>query len=176
MHTTLEYNELNSLFDAETWLKENYGCEFYKTNTGWLSCTCPFEDHEDSSPSFGINLDKGFFKCFGCGKEGNFLTLVSLILDINFYQAVKIVSEYCGVNLDNVDSLNIKNDKFKKALIEIDEETAQRKKIVQQATVKIKKIMHTSFEQADELYKKLDEYIEDSNYSAIKEMLNGRTG
>ena len=30
---------------------------------------CPF--HQEKTPSFTVNADKQFFKCFGCGKGGN---------------------------------------------------------------------------------------------------------
>lgn len=36
---------------------------------------CPF--HEDDSPSFSINIEKGYFNCFGCKKSGLLDTLAS---------------------------------------------------------------------------------------------------
>ena len=30
---------------------------------------CPF--HQEKTPSFTVNEEKQFFKCFGCGKGGN---------------------------------------------------------------------------------------------------------
>lgn len=30
--------------------------------------SCPFPGHDDSTPSFRINLDRGYAKCFGCNK------------------------------------------------------------------------------------------------------------
>ena len=36
---------------------------------------CPF--HDDSTPSLSINLEKGIFKCFGCGAEGNVLDFIA---------------------------------------------------------------------------------------------------
>lgn len=37
---------------------------------GLISCLMP--DHDDSTPSMGINLTLGLFKCFGCGVYGFF--------------------------------------------------------------------------------------------------------
>lgn len=31
---------------------------------------CPFPDHDDSTPSFFVNEDNGFYICFGCGRSG----------------------------------------------------------------------------------------------------------
>ena len=31
---------------------------------------CPF--HKEKTPSFNISDDKGFYHCFGCGKNGDF--------------------------------------------------------------------------------------------------------
>ena len=170
------FDELNMLFHAQEWLEENYGCEFYPSNGGFLNSSCPFEDHADSSPSFGINPDKGFFKCFGCGREGSFLTLVSQILNINFYQAVNIVAVYENVNLDTMNSLEAKQAKFKKAVFEIDNQENKIKRIQQKATLKIKKIMKEDFRKADDMYKLMDTYIATENFNAIKEIADGNVG
>jgi DNA primase len=39
---------------------------------------CPFPTHEGQrrSASFSVNLDKGIFRCFGCGAQGNLIDLV----------------------------------------------------------------------------------------------------
>ena len=31
-------------------------------------CLCPF--HQERTPSFTLNPDKGTYRCFGCGKRG----------------------------------------------------------------------------------------------------------
>ena len=35
---------------------------------------CPF--HNEKTPSFHVDPDKGFFKCFGCCKAGDIITFV----------------------------------------------------------------------------------------------------
>jgi DNA primase len=35
---------------------------------GQIMVNCCF--HDDRTPSLSINLDKGWFKCFGCGSKG----------------------------------------------------------------------------------------------------------
>ena len=168
------FDELNNIFHADKWLEENFGCEFYPSYSGYLNTSCPFEDHNDSSPSFGINLEKGFFKCFGCSREGSFITLVAQLLNINAYQALNIIAHYEGLNLDNIDSFTLKNEKFKKALIEDDKKENKKEKVIQKAILKIKRIMKKDFNEADKLYKQLDCYIKEDRIVEISEMTNGR--
>jgi len=35
---------------------------------------CPF--HSEKTPSFYVNLDRGSYKCFGCGKSGDAIEFV----------------------------------------------------------------------------------------------------
>ncbi|MFT3781843.1 MAG: CHC2 zinc finger domain-containing protein [Nibricoccus sp.] len=35
---------------------------------------CPF--HQEKTPSFHVDPEKGFYKCFGCGKAGDIITFV----------------------------------------------------------------------------------------------------
>ena len=36
--------------------------------------TCPFPEHDDSEPSFSVNMENGQYKCFGCNESGNAIT------------------------------------------------------------------------------------------------------
>lgn len=56
---------------------------------------CPF--HEEKTPSFYVNVDKGFFHCFGCGASGDVIEFVKRIENISFVEAVQKVAELCGV-------------------------------------------------------------------------------
>lgn len=171
-----DFNELNLMFQADKWLEENFGCEFIRGGNGWLNSSCPFDDHEDSNPSFGINLEIGKFNCFGCSREGDFIELVTKLLNIKFIQAIHIIAEDCGIQIGSYDSFKFRNDKLKKALVEEDNEASENKKLIAKATIKIKNIMKSDFEKADSMYKILDEYVEAQNYKKIKEMINGSIG
>ena len=168
-----DFNEINLNFHADKWLEENYGCEFFHGGGGFLNSSCPFEDHNDSSPSFGINMEKGFFKCFGCGREGSLIKLVSLILELNFFQAVNVIAVYENINLDNLDTITIKSEKFKKVIADKDSEITKNKRLLRKLTIKIKKILLKDFDKADKMFQQLDDYIRENNYTAIREMLNG---
>jgi DNA primase len=56
---------------------------------------CPF--HNEKSPSFGVNREQGFFKCFGCGLGGSVFKFVELQERVSFPEAVRIVARKFGV-------------------------------------------------------------------------------
>jgi DNA primase len=59
---------------------------------------CPF--HEEKSPSFSVSESKQMFYCFGCQVGGSSITFVKKIEDINFVEAVELLSERFGVPLE----------------------------------------------------------------------------
>ena len=42
-----------------------------KKGQNWWGC-CPF--HNEKTPSFSVNEDKGFYHCFGCGEHGDIIS------------------------------------------------------------------------------------------------------
>lgn len=58
---------------------------------------CPF--HSEKTPSFSVNSDLGFFKCFGCGKGGDVLTYVQLRDRVPFMDALRLLADRAGVVL-----------------------------------------------------------------------------
>jgi DNA primase len=165
-----DFSEINSSFNAEAWLEECYGCEFVKQSSGWLNSCCPFEDHDDSSPSFGINMSEAKFSCFGCRKNGDFIKLVSLLTKMSFPKTIELMASCSGIEIANIGSFEFRNDQFKKALIEVDNQDQKNNKIIMKATSVIRKIMQEDFEKADNLYQQLDKYIEAEDFNGIKGM------
>ena len=53
-----------------------------------LMCRCPFSDHEDKTPSFSVQSEKGWFKCFGCGRKGDVIAFVQEYCGLSFGQAL----------------------------------------------------------------------------------------
>jgi len=94
-------------------------------------------------------------------------------MKINFFQAINIIANFEGLNLDNIDSLTVKNEKFKKALIEADNEENKKNKLILKATIIIKKIMKNDFEKADKMYKTMDDFIKEQKFDEIKDLING---
>ena len=67
-----------------------------KKGANWMAC-CPF--HQEKTPSFSVNPQKGFYKCFGCGKGGNAFTFLMEMEGLNFPEAIQRVAEMTGVPL-----------------------------------------------------------------------------
>lgn len=54
---------------------------------------CPF--HNEKSPSFSVNRDRGFYHCFGCGEHGNAITFLMKYENLPFTDAVeKLAQEF----------------------------------------------------------------------------------
>ena len=65
---------------------------------------CPF--HNENTPSFNVNNEKGLFYCFGCKAGGNIITFTKKYKNFSFNEAVNYISEYTGVKLLNNTFLN----------------------------------------------------------------------
>src|SRR4030095_10957979 len=58
---------------------------------------CPF--HQERTPSFNVNGDKGFFKCFGCGAGGDAVKFVELQQKLSFPGAARYLAERAGMTV-----------------------------------------------------------------------------
>jgi DNA primase catalytic core len=56
---------------------------------------CPF--HAEKTPSFGVDPQKGFWHCFGCGKGGDAFTFVMQLEHLSFPEALERLAERAGV-------------------------------------------------------------------------------
>lgn len=61
---------------------------------------CPYPDHSEKTPSFSVSPDKGFYYCFGCGKGGDAIKLVTDLKGLEFVEAVAYLAERSGVELE----------------------------------------------------------------------------
>ncbi|MGQ3032456.1 MAG: DNA primase, partial [Ferrovibrionaceae bacterium] len=62
---------------------------------------CPF--HNEKSPSFTVNDDKGFFHCFGCGAHGDVIGFVMRSDGLQFPEAVETLAAEAGMQLPKAD-------------------------------------------------------------------------
>ncbi len=66
--------------------------------SGRLKGLCPF--HNEKTPSFNVNVDKGFYKCFGCGKSGDIISFVSETEQLNFSESVEALGKRFGIPIE----------------------------------------------------------------------------
>lgn len=62
---------------------------------------CPF--HSERTPSFHVHPDRGFFKCFGCGKGGDAIRFVMELENLRFPEAAQVLAKRAGVELADED-------------------------------------------------------------------------
>ena len=67
-----------------------------KTGATWKGL-CPF--HQEKTPSFNVNRDKGFFNCFGCGTGGDVVKFVELTQKVAFPEAVRYLAQRAGMTI-----------------------------------------------------------------------------
>jgi len=65
-----------------------------KSGRNWKA-NCPF--HNEKTPSFMINAEKGIFHCFGCGAGGDAFKLVMMMDGVNWPEAVKKLGGRLGI-------------------------------------------------------------------------------
>ena len=65
-----------------------------------FKANCPF--HDEKTPSFYVVPDKGFYKCFGCGKAGSVFDFLMERQGMDFVEAVKYVAARSGVEVKEI--------------------------------------------------------------------------
>jgi DNA primase len=59
---------------------------------------CPF--HSEKTPSFNVSTDKGYYKCFGCGKAGDVINFVMETEGLQFTEAVEAIAQRFAITLE----------------------------------------------------------------------------
>ena len=67
-----------------------------KSGSHYWGC-CPF--HKEKTPSFSVNPNLGFFKCFGCGAGGDALTFIMKTQNKEFIEVVRELAEQFGLEM-----------------------------------------------------------------------------
>ena len=69
-----------------------------KAGAGRLKGLCPF--HNEKTPSFNVDADKGFYKCFGCGKAGDLISFVRETEQLGFTEAVEALGQRFNIVIE----------------------------------------------------------------------------
>ncbi len=67
-----------------------------KRGANYWGC-CPF--HNEKTPSFCVNPQKGIFKCFGCGEGGDAISFLMKINNQSFSDVIKDLAMQFGIEL-----------------------------------------------------------------------------
>ena len=69
-----------------------------KKGANYWGC-CPF--HNEKTPSFSVNVQKGIFKCFGCGEGGDAISFLMKINNQSFSDVIRDLADQFGIELPN---------------------------------------------------------------------------
>ena len=67
-----------------------------KSGSNHWAC-CPF--HDEKTPSFSVNTQKGFYHCFGCGVSGDAIRFLMDYDNLPFPEAIERLAEYNGLDV-----------------------------------------------------------------------------
>jgi len=73
---------------------QSYVPSLKKAGLTWKAC-CPF--HHEKTPSFTVNPDRQYFKCFGCGKGGDVFKFVMELENLDFSSAAEQLAHKYGI-------------------------------------------------------------------------------
>lgn len=65
---------------------------------GRLKGLCPF--HNEKTPSFNVNTDRGFYYCFGCQAKGDVFDFVMQTEGLDFYEALRRLGSRVGIEVE----------------------------------------------------------------------------
>ncbi|WP_419905753.1 DNA primase [Kiloniella sp.] len=88
-----------------------------------FSGLCPF--HNEKSPSFTVNDDKGFYHCFGCGAHGDVITFVTETEGLSFPESVERLADQAGLEVPKASKEEAERSQKRASLYDVMEEVAR---------------------------------------------------
>jgi len=74
------------------------GIDYPVTGKRQPKMLCPFQGHDERSPSCTLYLDENRVWCFGCNRGGDVIDLVQLVLGVDFVEAAQQLADYAGIH------------------------------------------------------------------------------
>jgi hypothetical protein len=104
-------DQANVIVSLKSVLNKYHICLNNEIQAGWINFCCPFPDHKDTNPSFGYNIDKDWFNCYGCKRSGRAVQFISYMENRDFKSiAIEILEnkensddEYNEIEQDEVE-------------------------------------------------------------------------
>ncbi len=88
----------------------------------WMGL-CPF--HNEKTPSFTINEEKGFYHCFGCGEHGSAFDFVMKTEGLSFPEAVERLARAAGLDVPQDSPEERQRQEKRKTLEDVTEAACQ---------------------------------------------------
>lgn len=96
-------NQITESINMADFVESEYDLILYSSGNGWVKTNCLMPNHNDSSPSFGINVETNYYNCFGCSATGNIFSLVQNVEGLNFVEAIQRLSIYSGLSTESTE-------------------------------------------------------------------------
>ena len=93
-----------------------------KKGQNYWGC-CPF--HNEKTPSFSVNEEKGFYHCFGCGEHGDIISFTMKSNNMEFVPAITELANMAGIKMPDFKPKNPDVAKHEEELFNICELAAQ---------------------------------------------------
>ena len=87
-----------------------------KVGRQW-SGLCPF--HNEKTPSFSVNQEKGVYYCFGCQAQGDAIEFVRQMEGLDFVGAVEVLAARSGITLRYTERAEGRSRSRRKELTEL---------------------------------------------------------
>ena len=75
---------------------------------------CPF--HQEKTPSFSVDPDRGLFYCFGCGKGGNIVSFIMEKEGLSFPEAIEFLAREAGIPIPRRRVISSENEALQNAV------------------------------------------------------------
>lgn len=99
-------SSLNDRVDLYTLI--NSRVPLKKSGSGYKAC-CPF--HEEKTPSFNVQPEKGYYHCFGCGAHGDAISFLKDYDNLSFVDAIESLARIAGVEVPRDEVAKERHDK-----------------------------------------------------------------
>ncbi|MEM9502240.1 MAG: DNA primase [Pseudomonadota bacterium] len=89
-----------------------------KAGREWKAC-CPF--HDEKTPSFTVNDQKGFYHCFGCGAHGDVISWMTEQRGLSFMDAIRELASEAGMEVPAPDPVAAQRAEKRANLVDVTE-------------------------------------------------------
>ena len=93
-----------------------------KKGQNYWGC-CPF--HNEKTPSFSVNEDKGFYHCFGCGEHGDIISFVMKSENVDFKTAISELADMAGIKMPEIKQKTKEQIEAEENYVKITEKSAK---------------------------------------------------